>query len=243
MYFSQFSQQWRRWISRLGLTALPLLLVVQVCLGAAAPAGATSVFDLPNLAPGESNWLHDEASVLSRLTRSNLSGALDSLAKKTGNQVHLVTIHRLDYGETVETFAQQLFERWFSTPEAQASQTLLVLDNVTNTVAIRTGDAVKSLLTDDIATSVAQETLMAPLREGDRYNQALMDASDRLVTVLSGEADPGPPVVASTIQTEGTFATPEETAGSNATIWVIGLLIAATVIPMATYFLYQVMQS
>jgi uncharacterized protein len=70
-----------------------------------------------------------------------------------------------------------------------------------------------------------------------------MDASDRLVAILSGEPDPGPPVVASNIQTEGTFATPEETAGSNATIWVIGLLIAATVIPMATYFLYQGMQS
>lgn len=243
MYFSQFSQRWQQWMSRLGLTALSVLLVVQVCLGAAAPAGATSVFDLPNLVPGESTWLHDEANILSRLTRSNLSGALDSLAKKTGNQVHLVTIHRLDYGETVDTFAQQLFERWFPTPEAQANQTLLVLDNVTNNVAIRTGEGVKSLLTDDIATSIAQETLMAPLREGDRYNQALIDANDRLVAVLSGQPDPGPPLIASNIQTESNFATPEETASSNATIWVIGLLVAATVIPMATYFLYQVMQS
>jgi uncharacterized protein len=243
MYFSQFSQRWQQWVSHLGLTALSVLLVVQVCLGSAAPAGATSVFDLPALVPGESTWLHDEANILSRLTRSNLSGALDSLAKKTGNQVHLVTIHRLDYGETVDTFAQQLFERWFPTPEAQANQTLLVLDNVTNNVAIRTGEGVKLLLTDDIASSVAQETLMAPLREGDRYNQALIDANDRLVAVLSGQPDPGPPVIASNIQTESNFATPEETASSNATIWVIGLLVAATVIPMATYFLYQVMQS
>jgi uncharacterized protein len=40
------------------------------------------------------------------------------------------------------------------------------------------------------------------------------------------------------IQVEGTFATPEETKESNAIPWVIGLLLAATVIPMVTYYWY-----
>jgi len=114
---------------------------------------------------------------------------------------------------------------------------------VTNTAAIHSGSAVKAVLTDDIAKSIAQETLLVPLRQGNKYNQAFADASDRLFAVISGQTDPGPPVYEETIQTEGTFATPEETEESNATVWVIGLLLAATVIPMATYYLYQVSQS
>ncbi|MBV8885815.1 MAG: TPM domain-containing protein, partial [Chroococcidiopsidaceae cyanobacterium CP_BM_RX_35] len=136
-----------------------------------------------------------------------------------------------------------LFKKWFPTPTAQANQTLLVIDTLTNGSAIRSGDAVRPLLTEDIANSVIAETLLAPLRAGDKYNQALLDASNRLVAVLSSQPDPGPPQIAETIKTEGTFKSSEETEASNATIWVIGLLVAATVIPMATYYLYQILQS
>ncbi|MFN9317428.1 MAG: YgcG family protein, partial [Microcystis sp.] len=37
---------------------------------------------------------------------------------------------------------------------------------------------------------------------------------------------------------ESTFTTAEETDDKNATIWVIVLLVLATVIPMVTYFWY-----
>jgi uncharacterized protein len=101
---------------------------------------------------------------------------------------------------------------------------------------------VKSLLTDSIAQSVAEETLGTALREGNKYNQGFLDVSDRLVAILSGQADPGPPELKETVQVEGTFTKAEETDQGNATAWVVGLLIAATVIPMATYYIYLVFQ-
>lgn len=205
----------------------------------AAPANATGVYQLPSLAAGDRTWVIDKGEVLSRASEGQISSALDNLAKKTGNQVRIVTIHRLDYGETPASFADKLFEKWFPTPEAGANQTLLVIDSVTNGAAIRTGDKVKTIMPDEIASSVASETLLAPLRDGNKYNQALSDASDRLVAVLSGEPDPGPPQVVKTVSVEGTFKKAEETDTGNATVWVVGLLIAATVIPMATYFWYQ----
>jgi len=151
----------------------------------------------------------------------------------------MVTIHRLDYGETPETFTKALFEKWFSTAQAQANQTLLVIDTLTNGTAIQTGEAVKSIMPDAIAQSVASETVVVPLRDGNKYNQGLLDASDRLVAVLSGQPDPGPPVVAENVQVEGTFKSAEETDTKNSTIWVVAILIIATVVPMATYFFYQ----
>lgn len=226
------------------LLSIAIGLVLSLHLwGLGTPAAqATGVYNFPP-SVGDSTWIIDEADILSRLNESKISSQLADLSQATGSYVRFVTIHRLDYGETIESFTDQLFEKWFPAPEAQANQTLLVLDNVTNTSAIRSGSTVQATLTEDTAKSIAQETLLVPLRQGNKYNQAFSDASDRLYAVISGQPDPGPPVYEETIQTGGTFATPEETQESNATVWVIGLLLAATVIPMATYYLYQVSQS
>jgi uncharacterized protein len=93
-------------------------------------------------------------------------------------------------------------------------------------------------MSDAIANSVANETVVAPLRQGEKYNQAFLDARDRLVAVLSGKPDPGAPQLAENIAVERTFKSAEETDTNNATVWVVGLLLAATIIPMVTYYLY-----
>jgi uncharacterized protein len=218
---------------------LPLLLTVLVSGFVAAPAHATGVYQMPKVSVGEPTWVIDKGEVLSRLNEGRLSDILDNLAKKSGQEVRMVTIHRLDYGETPESFTNALFEKWFPTAKEQANQTLLVIDTLTNGTAIRTGETVKSVMPDDIAESVASETLLAPLRDGNKYNQALLDASDRIVAVLSGNPDPGPPAVEQTVQVAGTFKSAEETDTKNSTIWVVVILVIATVVPMATYFFYQ----
>ena len=223
----------QRFLQRL---IVPLALIF--ALGVLAhPAYATGVKDLPNLG-NDSAGVVDQAEVISRINEGKLNNTLKKLAKDTGNGVSLVAIRRLDYGETIDSFADKLFNTWFPTPEARANQTLLVVDSLTNNVAIRTGEAVKEVMGDDIAQSVAVDTVGVPLREDSKYNQALLDASDRLVAVLSGNPDPGPPEVQDTLNIEGTFTAAEDTDAGNATIWVIGLLIVATIIPMATYYLF-----
>ena len=215
---------------------LALTLVILATSAIAFPANATGIYQIPNLTPGGSPWVIDQSEVLSRINESTISSNLEKLAKQTGNEVRIVTIRRLDYGETPESFAKGLFKKWFPTPEAQANQTLLVIDTLSSGTAIETG--AKSLLTDDIASSVVNETILAPLKQDEKYNQAFLDASSRLIAVLSGEPDPGPPQIVANVSTERTFKTAEETGSSNATVWVIGFLIAATIIPMATYYLY-----
>ena len=218
-----------RWI----VSIVALILTTQLVV---APALATSLYEVPGI-PTDSQIL-DLANILSRFSEGKITESFTALKAKTGQEVRFVTIRGLDYEETIKSFTEKLFKQWFPTPDAQAKQTLMVLDKLTNNSAIYTGEQAKAIMPDAIAQSVAQETLQVPLKIGERYNQGFLDASDRLVAVLSGQADPGPPVVKDNVQVEGTFATPEETQESNATVWVIGLLIAATVIPMATYFWY-----
>jgi uncharacterized protein len=222
---------------------LPVAIALMAFSLFATPVWATGVYEIPNLTPD--TWIVDEGDVISRFNEGKISGELATLAKETGNEVRFVTIHRLDYGETAESFTKALLEKWFPDKEAQAHQTILTIDTVSNKIAILTGDRVKSIMSDDVSNSVAFDTFAAPLRDGDKYNQAFLDASDRLVAVLSGQPDPGPPQIKENVQVEGTFTKAEDTEKekSNSIAWVVGLLIAATVIPMATYYLYLVNQS
>lgn len=227
---------YRSYLQRL---ILPLLLIMLASGLIAAPAKAIGVYQMPNVRAGEPTWIIDKSEVLSRLSEGRLSDKLDDLAQKTGKEVRLVTVHRLDYGETAESFTKALFDKWFPTPQAKANQILLVIDTVTNTTAIQTGDAIKAIMPDDIAQSVATETLIVPLREANKYNEGFLDASDRLVAVLSGKPDPGPPTVEENVQVASTFTKAEETDTKNSTVWVVVILVIATVVPMATYFFYQ----
>ncbi|TAG92850.1 MAG: YgcG family protein [Oscillatoriales cyanobacterium] len=227
---------WTKYIQPLAIAIAIALIASQI---AVLPALATGVYEMPMLSADDRTWVWDKGDVLSRSSESTITSVLDNLETQTGKQVRFVTIHRLDYGETTTTFTKQLFEQWFPATEDQTNQILLVLDTVTNSAAIRTGEGVKSLLTDEIAQSVAGETVQVPLREGNKYNEALTAASDRLATVLSGQPDPGAPQVVDNTQVEGTFKKAEETDQGNATVIVVVLLVLATVIPMVTYFWYQ----
>lgn len=227
---------WRRYIQLLVLQIVLFTLVSQLV---AVPAMATGVREMPTLKAGDSTWIVDESEVLSPISKGTINKELGNLAKETGNEVRFVTIHRLDYGETPVSFTDELFEKWFPTSEVQANQTLLVLDTKTNGTAIRTGSQVQSAISDQTAESIASETMQVPIRKGNNYNQAFLDTSDRLTAVLSGLPDPGPPKVEVAKLAERTYKTAEETDDKSATYIVIALLLAATIIPMVTYFIYQ----
>nr|WP_245602775.1 TPM domain-containing protein [Gloeothece verrucosa] len=221
-------------LKRFIIPLLSLLLAFGLFI---APACATGVYDLPVLNSGSSTWIVDQADVISLANEGKINGQLKKLAKESANEVRMVIIRRLNFDETIDSFADQLFDRWYPTPEEKAHQTVLVIDTLSNNVAIRRGEAVKSLLGDDIVQSVVSETVAIPLRDGAKYNQAILDAGNRLVAVLSGQPDPGPPQVEEA-SIESTFTSAEETDDFNSTIWVIIILALATIIPMVTYFWY-----
>lgn len=216
---------------------ISLLAIFLFSFSLIAPALATGVYDLPS--PNtEEIWVVDQAKEISLATQNTLSSKFKDVAKATGQEIRMVAIRRLDYGETINSFADEVFTDWYSNEESQANQTLLVIDTLTNTTAIRRGSQAAELLTQDATESIVNETVGYNLRVGNKYNQALLDSSDRLVAILSGLEDPGPPEIEENIQVEGTFTKAEDTDAGQAFTWVIILLVLATVIPMVTYFWY-----
>lgn len=78
-----------------------------------------------------------------------------------------------------------------------------------------------------------------PLRDGDRYRQAVVDGLTRLETVLAGGEDPGPPLLAETQVVVSNVPTKEETAESKAWVWITVLMVLGTLVPMATWWVFS----
>lgn len=219
-------------------SVISFLIMLFASFFLASPVMATGLYELPKNPAAQDIWVVDLANEISLATQGSLSSTFKDLAQSTGQEIRMVAIRRLDYGQTIDTLTDELFASWYPTAEEQSNQTLLVMDTLTNTAALRTGESAKTLVNPEIAQSLIKETVAYELRNGDKYNQAFVDAGDRLVAVLSGEEDPGPTQMEKTIQVASTFSSAEETDDGIAFTWVIVLLILATVIPMVTYFLY-----
>jgi uncharacterized protein len=222
---------------RLAIALLILLISIQVFTTSAI---AAEVYDIPELPTGDRTWVRDMANVLSSTTEGAIKAKVDELTQKTNIEVRFLTVWRIDFGQPTQEFTDLVFDKWFATPEAKSNQALVVFATEDHRTAIALGDKVKSMLPEAIATSIATETMLFPAQKSN-YNQAAIDGINRLSAVLTGETDPGAPKVAEVAlpQSDSNFKTAEETDSTSSTIVVIGLLIAATVIPMVTYFWFQ----
>ncbi len=204
----------------------------------ALPVQALGLEDVPEFLSGGRNWVMDISGVLSRDTEGRLNRLLDDLERATGQAVRVVTARRLDYGETPDSLVSELFTQWFEKPTDQAHQTVLLLDTRSRGAAIQAGEDVQPLLPTDLIESITEETMGSQLRQGN-LNQALLDGVSRLSTVLSGQADPGPPQMAQLPQAESSSTFPKASQGEAAQL-VVWLLAASVIIPMATYFAYKI---
>jgi uncharacterized protein len=216
---------------------ISVFAIVCIVLTSATPAMATGLFDLPAF-DADRVWVVDTANAISASNQGKLTNTFKQLASETGQEMRMIAIRRLDYGETIDSLADEIFTTWYPEASDRANQTLLVMDTLTNTTAIRTGESAAKLVNPETVRSVIEDTVGYNLRTGNKYNQAFLDTSDRLMAVLSGAADPGPAAVEEEIQVEGTFTKAEDTDAGFAGTWVIVLLVLATVIPMVTYFWY-----
>lgn len=217
----------RRWAATLA--------VLLIALTVAVPATwAISPFDLGATLPGER--VLDEADVFSRASRSELGARLEALTAERVD-ARVVTVRRLDYGFSLNSFGEQLIDNWAAADREPLL--LLLLETQNKRAAIVADDALQSQLPPSLLSSTARTTMSIPLRDGDRYRQASLDGITRLATVLSGAEDPGPPeeIVRTTLPTN--IPTQAETEESNATTWIIVLLVLGTIIPMATWWVFS----
>ncbi len=214
---------------------LTSLLGAALCLFLAVPASfAISPSALGSTLPDA--VVIDEAEVFSRASRAELEAKLKSFSDDRVD-ARLITVRRLDYGFSLSAFGEELLETWNS-PSGNPLL-LMLIETQNKRAALIADDELQTQLPASLLTSTARTTMTIPLREGDRYRQASIDGLNRLGTVLSGGDDPGPPQVIERVTLPTNIPTRAETESSNATTWVIVLLILGTIIPMATWWVFS----
>jgi uncharacterized protein len=169
----------------------------------------------------------DVASVVPKGTSALAEKALGAVANNTGYVVHFVVSNDVPYGETVDEYAKELFDEW-----GGGAKDIVVVGGVKVARAgVVCGEEAAKLVTKEIADSIGNETYA--VRAGvESYGGAVLDVNNRLVAVLNGERDPGPPKV-STNEVVGTYKTKQETSAQRGKyIRVVGaLLVIAFVAP------------
>ena len=221
---------------------LPRLLigwavVLMVLLIPVTAAQAFSVESLPDQPPAA--HVLDQAEVLSRASRTEIDNQLEIL---TADRVdaRLITVNHLDYGLSLDQLGEQLLGRWSPAGGSDSpSLLLLLIDSQTKATAIVASPKLERQLPSDLLRSTARTTMAAPLRAGDRYRQASLDALSRLTSVLRGSDDPGEPLIDTVTAPVSTVPTMEETRDSNAFTWVVVLLVVGTVVPMLTWWVFS----
>jgi uncharacterized protein len=216
-----------------------LFAALLVLLLPLSPAAALSLSDLPASPPA--SRVLDTADVLSRATRSEIDRQLQDL---DGERVdaRLITVSHLDYGLDLSQLGSEVLERWSAANEASGegeAQLLLLIDTQNKATAIVASPALQRQLPAALLKSTARTTMAQPLREGDRYRQASLDALSRLRTVLQGGEDPGEPVEAEVPVTVSNVPTAEQTREGNGLTWVVVLLVVGSVVPMLTWWVFS----
>lgn len=180
-------------------------------------------------------YLADDAGVVSRSSRELVENALSRLRASSGCTVRIVVTRTLPPDTPAPAdYARQLFADYGGGDK----DVVVVLGTKIARGGVYAGEQARRLLTDEIGTSIGEETFPQRARV-ERYGGAVLDVSNRLVPVLSGKADPGPPVV-KVADESSRYKTKEETDKERKkyTGVVLILLVVSVVAPMLQYFWY-----
>jgi len=220
---------------------LTAVLVIYCLFLGCDSALALTVDDVPLLSELENGRVLrvlDDAEVLSSATETTATKELEQLASDKDIQVRILTVKRIEFGQPAQEFVDQVFDKWFPTPEAKLNQALILVAVEDHRTAIARGEAVPSVIADAILQSTVSTNMLYPVQKAN-YNQAVLDGTDRLVAVAYGNPDPGEPVIAQESAETRNYAKAEETDANSSTLIVIVLLFLATIIPMVTYYWLQ----
>lgn len=140
--------------------------------------------------PGEpSGFVNDFAGILKPETVLFLDQRLEQFSKNTGNEISVVTISKLE-DETIETYAEKLFQAWGIGKEKEDSGLLLLVSLEDRAMRIEVGYGLEPVVTDIASGRIVREILTPAFQAGD-YDTGVTQALDAIIGLIGGEEIPG----------------------------------------------------
>ncbi len=158
-----------------------LLALVLAVIGAISPASAEKVATMP--AP--TGYVDDYAGVMTASGKADVEAMCREVHDKTKAQIFFVTVKSLE-GESVDTFANDLFHKW-KIGEKKTDRGILVLLAVDDHKRrIEVGYGLEGILPDAKAGDIGRE--MVPALKESKYDDAARVAVNAIAEVIAEDA-------------------------------------------------------
>lgn len=133
-------------------------------------------------------FVNDFAGILRPETVSTLNQKLEQFSKDTGNEVVVVTISKLE-DETIETYAEKLFQEWGIGKKQEDNGLLLLISLEDREMRIEVGYGLEPTVTDIDSGRIIREILAPAFKAGD-YDGGINKAIDTIIGLIGGQEMP-----------------------------------------------------
>lgn len=136
--------------------------------------------------PGNpTGFVNDYAGLLTSEQKTLLETKLSGFATLSGNEIGVVTITSLQ-GDTIENYANELFQDWGIGKKGQDNGLLLLIAKEDRKMRIEVGYGLEPEITDIEASHLIQNVLAPAFRNGD-YFGGINQATDLIIAKLGGD--------------------------------------------------------
>lgn len=147
-------------------------------------------------APAMNGPVNDLAGVLSASEKTELSNYLNSVNSQTGVQVAVLTVPSLE-GDSIETFAMNVAEKWKLGDSEKDNGALLVVSIEEKALRIEVGYGLEGSLTDMKSGLIIRNVIVPYFRAG-QYGKGVMAGAQNIVGIATDNAS----IVAQNVQNE-----------------------------------------
>jgi len=136
--------------------------------------------DVPYL----SGRVTDNAEILSSEAKQRLGDALKAHEAATGNQIAVLTVPSLD-GESVESYAEQVFNTWKLGQKGKDNGVLLLVAPADRRLRIEVGYGLEGTLTDVAASRIIRNVITPRFKDGN-FDAGIEEGVHAIVGQLTG---------------------------------------------------------
>ncbi len=131
--------------------------------------------------------VHDYANLLTAEQQASLEELAQSVERRTTAELAVVTVPSLR-GETVESYAHELFNTWGIGKKKTNNGVLFLIAPTERRMRIEVGYGLEPLLTDALCGEIRDTQIIPRFKEND-YPAGVMAGTKRLVAVLNANPD------------------------------------------------------
>lgn len=156
-----------------------VLVLFAIVAGAQAQQGFTF--------PAFTNYVVDEAGVLSPGDEAALVAKLKAFQDRTGRQIAVATVRSLQ-GTSVEDYGNRLFREWKLGDKETNDGALILVAPTERKVRIEVGYGLEGDLTDAVSRLIIENAILPRFKSGD-FAGGIGRGADDVIAVISGDAE------------------------------------------------------